>query len=45
MFSVAPSPDGGKGVAYADAFILRWGMSCNRKRMELWNRGNDGRLK
>lgn len=36
---------GRKGVTYADAFILRWGMSCNRKRMELWNRGNDGRLK
>ena len=41
----AAASDGGKGVAYADAFILRWGMSCNRKRMELWNLGNDGRLK
>ena len=34
-----------EGRCLADAFILRWGMSCNRKRMELWNRGNDGRLK
>ena len=41
----AAASDDGKGVAYADAFILKWGMSCNRKRMELWNRGNDGRLK